>query len=212
MFPDLDTLCERTPLPAEKDDMPLMGAFQFGATEVERVMRENPAHADWIYHSPRRPFQGRLGIDVEHSVLGGTPRTATIGTSMPLPRKVLDGLELVPYNRTVRAASVVKTLLAEYEEIPNLASVVEEGRDAQKVRVFAEVPEHEGFRSVTRFLPSACPAGHVTLQREDPFSTVPNSLLSGVQTLLRGETRMVSPSIADTIIQRWIENGAEVPI
>lgn len=210
MFPDLSSLCEH-PLPASNDDMPLMGAFQFGATDVGRVKRKNPEHADWIYHSPRRPLQGRLGIDVEYSVLGGTPRAATIGTSTPLPREVLDRLELVPYNSTVRAASVVKTLLEEHDEIPSLASVVEKDRDAQKVRVFAEVPEHEGFRSVMRFLPSACPAGHVTLQREDPFSTVPNSLLSGVQTLLRGEVRLVSPSIADTIIQRWMENGAAVP-
>lgn len=212
MFSDLDTLCERTPLPGDQDDMPLMGAFMFGATDVDRVKRKNPEHAGWIYHSPRRPFQGRLGIDVEYSVLGGTPRTATIGTSTPLPLEVLDGLELVPYNSTVRAASVVKTLLEERGEIPSLASVVEEGRDPQKVRIFTEVPEHEGFRSVMRFLPGACPAGHVTLRREKPYSTQPNSLLSGVQTLLRGEVRMVSPSIADTIVQQWLDKGAEVPV
>jgi hypothetical protein len=210
MFPDLSALCERS-LPGNSEDMPPIGAFQFGATDIDRVARRNPDHADWIYHSPRRPLQGRLGIEADYSVLGGTPRTATIGTSEPLSREVLDGIELVPYNRTVRAASVAKTLLVEWESVPNLASVVEDGRDAQKVRVLTEVPEHEGFRSVMRFLPSACPAGHVTLQRTDPYSTRPNSLLSGVQTLLRGGVRMVSPSIADTIIRRWMDEGATVP-
>jgi hypothetical protein len=210
MFRDLESLAT-CPLPADREKMPPMGAFQFGAVGVSRVKRENPEHADWIYHSPRRPLQGALRLPTDHSVIGGTRSTATIGTSEPLGRTVLDGRELVPYNSTVRAGSIVKTLQAEHEEIPRLAAVREEKGNPTAVRVLSKVPEHGSFRSVVRFVPDACPAGHTELQEERPYSTHPHSLLSGIQTLLRGPARLVSPSIADTIIKRWMEAGAPVP-
>jgi hypothetical protein len=209
MYQGISDLANKTPA-RETENLPDPAAYRFGAVDVDRIFRKDPEHTRWLYHSPRRPLGAWLDLPHEHTLIGGDQRSGTVGTSAPLPLSALDGAELVPVDASTRAASVLYEIGGAEPEPPKLSTVVraEDGRGAEEVRLLLHVPEHDGARSLVRFKPEVGPVGHQCFALSDPYSFRTDSLLTAVQSLLRGEqARWLSPSFADRLISDWVDEA-----
>lgn len=206
MYDSLRDLANR-PLP-DLDGLADPSAYRLGITEEDGVARAEAEHTEFLYASVRRPLGMWFDPPVECDVLGGSRRASVAGTSVPLGIETLNSFELVPLDRTTRAASVLK----EWDERgrPTLASGEGDRYEGfSRVCLWLQVPEHSGDWTLAVY-DERGPVRHFEydIPNEDIYSMGSGLVLCGLTDLLRDDQEMIPPRVAEDIVNRWLADGA----